>query len=78
MTNASHATTVAGIGAPTPALPVENSKRFASIAAALAVKGYALHRLADGCLLIERWGCSRTFDTLTQAAQFLTQISGAT
>lgn len=50
---------------------------YANIAAALAVKGYALHRLSDGCLLIERWGYSRTFDTLTQAAQFLTLIGGA-
>ena len=76
MTNATHATTVAGTGTPTPALPVENFKRFANIAAALALKGYALHRLPDGSLLIARGGYSRTFDTLTQAAQFLTQIGG--
>ena len=76
MTNASHATTVAGIGAPTPALPVENSKRFANIAAALALKGYELHRLPDGCLLIARWGMHKTVDDLDEAALFLKKIGG--
>ncbi len=52
-------------------------KDLATIRAALALKGYALHRMADGCLLIERWGYSRTVDNITQAAQFLAQIGGA-
>ena len=55
---------------------LDSASVFANIAAALALKGYELHRLPDGCLLIERWSYSRSFDTLTQAAQFLTQIGG--
>jgi len=51
-------------------------KALTNIAAALALKGYALHRMADGLLLIERWGYSRTVDGITQAAQFLIQIGG--
>lgn len=53
------------------------SKELATIRAALALQGYALHRMADGCLLIERWGYSRTVDNINQAAQFLAQIGGA-
>jgi hypothetical protein len=51
-------------------------KALDNITAALALKGYALHRMADGLLLIERWGYSRTVDGITQAAQFLIQIGG--
>lgn len=51
-------------------------KGFASLQAAFALQGYALHRFSDGLLLVERWGYSRTLDSITQAAQFLAQIGG--
>ncbi|WIT11419.1 hypothetical protein PFX98_21370 [Paucibacter sediminis] len=51
-------------------------KAFASLQAAFALQGYALHRLTDGLLLVERWGYSRTVDGITQAAQLLAQIGG--
>ena len=51
-------------------------KGFAALQSAYALQGYALHRVADGLLLVERWGYSRTLDSMTQAAQFLSQIGG--
>ena len=54
----------------------DRRKAFTNIRATLALKGYVLHRLADGCLLIERWGYLRAVDGVTQAAQFLAQIGG--
>ena len=51
-------------------------KALVNISPALALGGYALHSLADGCLLIEYWGHSRTLDSVNQADQFLTQIGG--
>ena len=58
------------------ATAIPDSKAFANIRAALALKGYMLLKMHDGTLLIERWGLSRTVDSLTQAAQFLAQIGG--
>jgi hypothetical protein len=63
-------------GQPNFASPAPEGKELATIRAALALKGYALHRMSDGCLLIERWGYSRTVDNINQAAQFLAQIGG--
>ena len=51
-------------------------KRFATIAASLALKGYELHRQHDG-LLIARWGMHKTVDDLDEAALFLKKIGGA-
>jgi hypothetical protein len=51
-------------------------KGFASLQAQFSLKGYALHRMADGSLLIERWGYSRTVENIHRAAQFLAQIGG--
>ena len=64
-------------GQPDSACPPADGKELATIRAALALKGYALHRMADGSLLIERWGYSRTVENIHRAAQFLAQIGGA-
>jgi len=60
----------------TPTSASQEPKTFANVQAALALRGFALNRMADGLLLIERWGYSRTLDNMTQAAQFLSQIGG--
>ena len=52
-------------------------KAFTTLQAQFSLKGYALHRMADGSLLIERWGYSRTVENIHRAAQFLAQIGGA-
>ena len=50
---------------------------FVTLRALLALKGYELHRLPDGCLLIARWGMNKTVYDLDDAALFLKKIGGA-
>lgn len=51
-------------------------KALAGLQAAFALRGWALCRLADSTLAIERWGHTRTLDGITQAVQFLQTIGG--
>ena len=51
-------------------------KRFATIQAELAIKGYSLTELAGGGFLIFKWNLSRHVADLRGAVNFLRQIGG--
>lgn len=53
------------------------SKRLATLQALFALRGYALHQLADSTLLVERWGYCRAVATVEEAAAVLAQLGGA-
>ena len=59
----------------------DDGKRFATLRAHLALKGYSLHRTAadDGpvCFYVTRWGMARELRELAAVAQFLDQVGGA-
>ncbi len=61
--------------------PIDDGKRFATLRAHLALKGYILHRTAadDGpvCFYVTRWGMVRALRDLTAVARFLNQVGGA-
>ena len=61
--------------------PTDDGKRFATLRAHLALKGYSLHRTAadDGpvCFYVTRWGMARELHDLAAVARFLDQV-GAT
>ena len=52
------------------------SKQFNSLAARAALLGHTLQRHSGG-FLIGRWGQTREFDSLADAAQWLDRIGGA-
>lgn len=58
-----------------------DDKRFATLRAHLALKGYSLHRTAadDGpvCFYVTRWGMARELRDLAAVARFLDQVEGA-
>lgn len=72
--------TDAAIVAPTAAPVVLTDKEFATLQAAFALRGHALHRHggADGAtgLYAVRWGLVRHLATADDARQFLAQIGG--
>jgi pimeloyl-ACP methyl ester carboxylesterase len=53
------------------------SKQLATLQALFALRGYALHQLADSTLLVERWGYCRPVATVEDAAGVLAQLGGA-
>lgn len=53
-------------------------KALATLTAQLAIRGYALHQLADGSLMVSRWNLSRSMADLSAARAFLRQVGGAT
>ena len=59
----------------------DDGKRFATLRAHLALKGYSLHRTAAGdgpvCFYVTRWGLVRELRDLAAVAQFLGQVGGA-
>lgn len=59
----------------------DEGKRFATLRAPLALKGYSLHRTAAGdgpvCFYVTRWGLARELHDLAAVAQFLDQVRGA-
>ena len=61
--------------------PTDDGKRFATLRAHLALKGYSLHRTAadDGpvCFYVTRWGMARELRDLAAVARFLDQVGGA-
>lgn len=61
--------------------PAHDGKRFATLRAYLALKGYSLHRTAAGdgpvCFYITRWGMARELRDLAAVARFLDQAGGA-
>jgi hypothetical protein len=61
--------------------PIGDGKRFATLRAHLALKGYSLHRTAsdDGpvCFYVTRCGMARELCDLATVAQFLDQVGGA-
>lgn len=58
--------------------PADASKRFATLRARLALKGYCLHRTAadDGParFYVTRWGMARELCDLEAVAQFVNQV----
>ena len=52
-------------------------KALITIAAQLAMRGYALHELADGSLSVSRWNLSCSLLDLAAAKRFLLKIGGA-
>lgn len=57
--------------------PPPKSKQLATLQALFALRGYALHQLADSTLLVERWGYCRPLATVEEATQVLAQLGGA-
>lgn len=61
--------------------PTDDGKRFATLRAHLALKGYSLHRTAadDGpvCFYVTRWGMARELRDLAAVGRFLDQVGGA-
>ncbi|MDL2336718.1 MAG: hypothetical protein QFE16_02655 [Pseudomonadota bacterium] len=61
--------------------PADDGKRFATLRAHLALKGYSLLRTAasDGpvCFYVTRWGMARELRDLAAVARFLDQVGGA-
>ena len=61
--------------------PTDDSKRFATLRAHLALKGYSLHRTAAGdgpvCFCVTRWGMARELPDITAVRAFAEQV-GAT
>lgn len=66
---------------PGPSAPyagqLPRSKQLATLQALFALRGYALHQLADSTLLLERWGYCRAVATVEEAASTLAQLGGA-
>ena len=52
-------------------------KTLATLTAQLAIRGYALHQLADGSLMVSRWNLSRPLAGLSADQAFLTQVGGS-
>ena len=61
--------------------PTDDGKRFTTLRAHIALKGYSLQRTAadDGpvCFYVTRLGMSRELRGLAAVAQFLDQVGGA-
>jgi len=59
----------------------DDGKRFATLRAHLALRGYSLHRTAadDGpvCFYVTRWGIARELRDLAAVARFLEQVGVA-
>lgn len=61
--------------------PTDDGKRFATLQAHLALKGFSLQRTAadDGpvCFYVTRWGMARELRDLAAVARFLDQVGDA-
>ena len=55
----------------------QGSKRFNTLRASLALKGYSLHELSCDGYLIARWNLTRHAPDLRAVGAFLRQIGGA-
>ena len=55
----------------------EEAKEFTTMAARAAMCGCALYRLADGDLLLTRWGMARACPDLRSVAVLLDRLGGA-
>ena len=51
-------------------------KALATLTAQFAIRGYALHQLADGSLMVSRWNLSRALTGISAAQTFLAQVGG--
>jgi hypothetical protein len=54
----------------------QDRKAFATVAAELALRGFALHELADGSYLVTRWNLTVPCASLGAAMAFLRQVKG--
>lgn len=59
--------------APTAAL----RKALETLRAKLALRGYELHELADGSLMVSRWNLSRPLSSIEAAEAFARQVGAA-
>jgi len=76
----------AGVGAPEAACKEtdassidrsrEDDKQVDTLIARFALMGHAVHRLADGGFLVERWGLTRHCADVAALQAFLVQIGG--
>lgn len=55
----------------------DDDKEFARLAAVAALTGCGLYRLADGDLLLTKWGMARTCPDLRSVAALLARLGGA-
>ena len=55
----------------------QENKRFNTLRASLALKGYSLHELSCDGYLIARWNLTRHAPDLRSVGAFLRQIGGA-
>lgn len=54
----------------------DDEKVVDTLIARFALMGHAVHRLADGGFLVERWGLTRHCADVTALQAFLVQIGG--
>ncbi len=54
----------------------DDDKAFTNLAARAALGGYGLYRLADGDLLLTRWGMAKTCPDLRSVAALLDRMVG--
>lgn len=52
-------------------------KRFATLQARLALKGYVLRRIDDGTFVCSRWGMFRELADLAAVERFVAQVGAA-
>lgn len=56
----------------------DNTDSFlATLAALLAIKGYGLHKLADGSYLASRWNSTKCLPDLHAVQRFARQVGAA-
>lgn len=58
------------------AIVPQDAKRYATLAARLALRGFGLHRTADGVLLISRWSSTTEVPDLAAVERFLANVGG--
>lgn len=56
-----------------PGVRDSEQKRFATLRARLALRGFQMHRQADGRLLVIRWNLAKTLPSLDAAERFAEQ-----
>ena len=52
----------------------DDGKRFATLVAELALRGYEFNQTAEGAFIVHRWGQTRALDALDAVAGFARQV----
>lgn len=63
---------------PEPAVSpdIDPTKTFATLQAEFALAGHELVRMADGSLLVSRWGLARPLASIEEARTWLARVTG--